>query len=428
MDHESSGCSEYRRFSRRKFLGYSAATTAAALGPGWLPKIAFASSMSSTRDVIISIYLRGGCDGLTLCVPHGEANYYTSRPTLAVPRPDSGQSNRATDLDGFFGLAPAFKPLHPAYVAGDLAFIHATGSDDPTRSHFDAMLFMESGKPQDITITSGWLGRHLATVPPSDIDAQLRAIAISYGLPRTVQGSPKSLPIPNLDDFGLYGDPNTKTKRESTFRDLYSRVTDPIKTNAINALNSITMLDAIDFKNYQAGGGAVYPTDEFGMAIKSTAALLRAQVGVEAVHIDVGGWDTHSTQGSNGGYLHQLMSSLALGLEAFHKDIIVSSGVNVTVVIVSEFGRNLPENSSKGTDHGHGNCMMVMGQAVNGGQVIRIWPGLNQENLYDGQDLKVTIDYRDILSEIVSKRLENGVNLDVVFPGYLPTFRNVVQA
>ncbi len=177
-------------------------------------------------------------------------------------------------------------------------------------------------------------------------------------------------------------------------------------------------------------GGAVYPTDtfNFGYSIKSTAALIKADVGVEAIHIDVSGWDTHANQGvTSGGQMFRLMDALGKGVGAFHTDLFSTGYRDVTLVVVSEFGRVVRENGSRGTDHGHGNCILVMGGSINGGRVLTQWPGLAQNQLYQGQDLNVTIDYRDILAEIVARRLNNEANLAAVFPGYTATFRGVTR-
>lgn len=398
--------------------------TAALASPAWLPRVVLADSECSARDVIISIFLRGAADGLTLCVPFGESIYYSSRPTLAIPRPDSGSQFAAIDLNGFFGLPPAMAALKTAYDAGHLLLVHACGSTDSSRSHFDAQRFMEDGKPGDNSIFTGWLGRHLASVPPLRNDAALRAVGIAYGLQRTLQGSPLALPIPNLDTFGLTGSSSTITARSLALHDMYALVSDPLKAAAETTQSTINLLNTINFAGYTPEGGAVYPTGSFGTAIKSTAALIKADVGVEAIAIDVQGWDTHNNQGPTTGTMATLMSTLAAGLAAFHADMWAGNGRNVTVVAMSEFGRRLLENGSFGSDHGHGNVMFVLGNHIAGGRVLSQWPGLAPNQLFEGRDLQVTIDFRDILAEIIQYRLSNP-NLASVFPGYSPTLRGV---
>lgn len=427
--HECNGCSEYQELSRRQFMvTTSAVALAAAAAPSWLPRVAVASSYrSSQRDTVISIFLRGASDGLTMCVPYQENAYYTNRPTLAIARPDSGQANRATDLDGFFGFPPAMLPLLPAYQDGKLLIVHACGSTDPSRSHFDAQRFMEVGKANDPTIGTGWLGRHLMTVDPMSPTAILRAVGISTGLQKQLVGGPQTLPIPNLDTFGLSGSAGTVVARTNAISNMYSVVPDPLHASALTTIATIDLLNTINFSGYIPANGAVYPTSGFGTAIKSVAALIKAQIGVEAVAIDLNGWDTHASQGVITGAMANLMNDLSTGLGAFYRDMNQPSTPTYTAVVMSEFGRRLLENGTPadaGTDHGHGNCMFVLGSCVDGGRVMRQWPGLAPNQLFEGRDLQVTIDYRDILAEIVSQRLGNQ-NLSAVFPSFTPTPRGV---
>jgi uncharacterized protein (DUF1501 family) len=428
MSHEQcSGCSEYLQLSRRQFLA-AGGGTALALGlPAWLPRVALAQEYCSNRDVLVSVFLRGAADGLTTCVPHAEDDYYNARPTLAIPRPDSADPNRVTDLDGFFGFPPAMTPLLTAYNAGHLLIVHASGSKSGTRSHFDAMRFMEVGRPGDPNLFTGWLGRHLATAPPLNPAAILRAVGIGYGLQQTLHSAPKALPVPNLADFGLAGNPATAAARMTALQDMYSLVADPVKTAAQTTQATIDLLGTIDFANYTPQGGAIYPQDDFGFAMKSTAALIKADVGVEAVAIDIPGWDTHNGQGPIQGVMAELMTTLATSLAAFHLDIFAGNGRNVTVLVMSEFGRRVGENGSDGTDHGHGNAMFLLGRNISGGRVLTQWPGLNPAQLFEGIDLQVTIDFRDVLAEIVLRRLGNP-NLDIIFPGYTPIFRGVTDS
>jgi uncharacterized protein (DUF1501 family) len=434
-DADDCGCSEYNELSRRQFLtdtaGASSMAVIAAAFPSWLPKVVLAESYDSTRDVIISIFLRGGADGLSLCVPFGDANYYTSRPTIAIPRPDStATATRGIALDNFFALPRAMQGLFPAYQAGNLLVVHATGSVDSTRSHFDAQKFMEVGKPRDPAIVTGWLGRHLATVPPMRTDAPLRALGFASGLQKTLVGAPKTLPMADPTTFGLSGATATRTERMAWLKSEYGPAPEPLRSSALDALNTLELLRLINFTGYTPANGAVYPNTTFGRAMRSAAALVKADVGIEAAQIDVGGWDTHSAQDpvNAGGSMYNTMQGVANALGAFHADVIAGTqATNVTVVMISEFGRNVRENSARGTDHGRGNAMFVMGRNIAGGRVYAFnWPGLARENLQDGQDLKVTLDHRDILAEIVKNRLGNQ-NVGLVFPDFVPTFRGVTK-
>jgi uncharacterized protein (DUF1501 family) len=421
-----SGCHEYLELSRRQFLGAAGAGAVALTVPQWLPRVAFAQDACTDRDVIVTVFLRGAMDGMTLCVPHAENLYYAARPTLRIPRPDDPDPNHCLDLDGFFGFHPAMAPLIPAYQAGRLLIVHACGSQNGTRSHFDAMRFMEVGKPGDNTLFTGWLGRHIATAPPMSPNSVLRAVGIGYGLQQTLQGGPQSLPVPVPSNFNLSGDPSSRAARRAALTDLYNSAADAMQSSALSTQVTIDWLDAVDWGGYVPDGGAVYPTDYFGLSLKSTAALIKADIGVEAVAIDIPGWDTHNAQGVvPGGDMWGLLSTLANGLAAFHLDMFSpTTPKNLTLVVMTEFGRRFLENGSFGTDHGHGSCMLVMGNHVAGGRVLTQWPGLDQGQLFQGRDLAVTIDFRDVLAEIVYDRLRNP-NLAAVFPSFTPTFRGV---
>lgn len=426
--HDTAGCTEYHQVSRRGFLGWAGGALTALAVPTWMPRVVMADSENSSRDVIISIFLRGGADGLTLCVPHAEDAYYGLRPNLAVARPDSSAALKVTDLDGFFGLPPAMAPLLGAYQAGDLAVVHACGLPQTSRSHFDAMHFMETGQVSPGNLATGWLGRHLQNTAPTHAEGLLRAVAIGFGLPRHFVGAPQSLPIDDLTNFNLRGAPNTLADRRQALETMYGDLPGVLGESARNTFQTVDLLDQIDFEGYQAAGGAVYPESELGQSLQSTAALLKAELGVEAVGIDVGGWDTHDFQGSTEGEMATLMSDLAQGLAAFHQDM-HGAPCSYTLVAMSEFGRNAFENGSLGTDHGHGGVLFAMGDSIDGGQVMHDWPGLSPNQLYEGQDLAITIDYRDILAEILTQRLDNA-DIDAVFgdPSFTPQMRGIVKA
>lgn len=426
--HDCKGCKEYDQLSRRNFLGWSAGFVAAAVTPGWLPRVVLADDDDSDRDVVVSLFLRGGADALTLCVPHGEAAYYQLRPSLAIAPPDAASPDRVTDLDGFFGLPPALTPLLDAYQDGALAIVHACGRDSSNRSHFDAMHEMEVGMDEPpSSLLSGWLGRHLQVTAPTASDGVLRAVGIGAGLQRTLAGGPLTLPIGNLETFGLAGHPDSFGERRAALEAMYAAVPDPLGSNARNTFGTIELLEEIDFASYVPAGGAVYPEGEFGVAMQSVAALIKAEVGIEAAAVDLGGWDTHDFQAPVDGQMSVVMGQLAAGLAAFHKDLFADDHTNVTLVAMSEFGRNAFENGSAGTDHGHGGAMLVLGGQVAGGRVITEWPGLADGQLYENQDLRVTIDYRDVLAEVLTKRACNP-DISAVFhdPGYTPRDHGVI--
>ncbi len=450
LNDESCGCSEYKELSRRQFVGAAAglsgAAAAAAIFPEWLPKVVMASSAATDRDVIVSIFQRGGADGLNLVVPYGDAAYYTGRPTIAIKAPGDTSvpaNQRAVDLNnGFFGLAPALGSLLPAYRAGNLLIAHAAGQTFVTRSHFDAQRYMEVGKPADVNLVTGWLGRHLALtqgLPPTPkltslgfSTAPLRALGLASGLQKTLVGAPKTLPIANPANFTIGGATNTSAARQAVLAADYSNAPLPLNASALDAINTIALLNAVNASPYVPKNGAAYPNSTFGRALKSVAQLITFDVGIEAAQVDVGGWDTHSAQGGAIGGQATTAADFANSLAAFHADI-VATNARVTVVIISEFGRNAKENGSQGTDHGRATTMYAMGQGINGGRVLALgtngqagWPGLATAQLESNQDLKVTLDYRDVLAEIVQNRLQN-TQIAQVFPGWNPTFRNVTK-
>jgi len=427
------GCNEYHELARREFLMTAAGVGISAILPSWLPRVVLAQTANSSRDIIVSVFLSGGTDGMSMVVPFGDPDYYTGRPTIAIPRPDAaGTGARATALDNFFGFSPGMAPLMPAYQAGDLLVAHATGSVNTSRSHFDAQRYMEVGKPADARIASGWLGRHLATSTPLRTTAPLRALGLTTGLPQTLSGAPRTLPIPDPTRFTIGGSATTSTARATWLANNYAGAVDPVNDNALDTTNTLSLLASINFPGYTPRNGAVYPTSAFGNSLRSAAALIKADVGVEAVHAFYGGWDTHATQGTmpgvDGQFMHLRMLDLSSALAAFYADVVQGTTVNgVTVVIISEFGRNARENGNRGTDHGRGNVAFAMGKKIAGGKVLTNgWPGLARENLESGQDLRVTLDHRDILAEIVQNRLGNP-NLSVVFPDYTPRFRGVTK-
>ncbi len=433
MNVESCACREYNDLSRRSFMKVGGAAALAASVPAWLPRVVFAKDHRAQRQIILSIFLRGGADGLTLCVPHGDPLYYagsgpTARPTLAIAPP--GSPNGCVNLDGVLGLPPAMSPLKEIYDNGHLAVVHACGLTDTSRSHFEAMRYMELGQLGTTSLFSGWLGRHLANSEPMVNGSVLRGVGMgSYALPTTITGGPLVTPVPDASNYGVAGNPNTLAARMNVIRQMYDTAPPVLRNAAKTTQTTISLLDAINFENYQAGGGAVYPESDFGRALKSSAALIKAQVGVEAICVDRGDWDTHSAAGPLDGNLAENMTDLAQGLRAFYRDIFTFT-TEVVVVVMSEFGRRAGENASRGTDHGHGNAMLVMGGRVNGGKTYCRtlngtpgWVGLG--DLYEDLDLHITTDYRDVLSEVVYKCLGNPA-LDKVFPGWTPNFQGII--
>jgi len=427
------GCQEYNELSRRQFITTSAVGASAAFFPAWLPRVVMSKAFASDRDIIVSVFMRGGADGLSLVAPFADANYYTSRSTIAIPRPDSTAATKGIALDNFFmfpqamtGGAAGTGGLMPAFQLQDLLVVHATGQLNNSRSHFDAQRYMEVGKPVDPTLVTGWLGRHLASIPPLKPDAPLRALGVSNGLQKTLVGAPKTLPIADPTNYSVGGAAATQPQRLAFMQSDYAASEEPLHSAALDATNTVTLLKTVNFAGYKTANNAVYPNSSFGRALRSVAVLIKSDVGIEAAQVDIGGWDTHSGQDPLAGSMFRTMQDFSNSLGAFYADVI-AMGYNVTVVAVSEFGRNVRENGSAGTDHGRGTVMFAMGKGINGGRVImKSWPGLAREQLESGQDLKVTIDYRDILAEIVQRRLANP-NLGFVFPSWTPTTFGVTR-
>lgn len=433
LQHDCDACNEYNELTRRQFVGdgflLGGGIVATALFPEWLPKVVLAQSQVSSRDILVSVFLRGGSDGLSMVYPFEDPLYYAGRATIAIPRPDStNTAQRGIALDNTWAVSRPLAAVLPAYQAGELLILHATGSVDPSRSHFDAQKFIEVGKPRDPNVATGWLARHLATSTPMRSTAPLRALGLSDGLARTLVGAPKTLPISDPANFGLQGSAATRAERTNWIRNDYAGSPQPVQASALDALNTITLLQTLNINAYRPANGAVYPNNGFGRALRSCAALIKGDIGVEALHVDIGGWDTHANQDPLAGSMFNTMNSLFGSLGAFWQDVINGGYTGgVTVVVISEFGRNVRENGTRGTDHGRGNVMFCMGKGIAGGRVmVNTWPGLAIENLENRADLRVTLDHRDVLAEIVQKRLGNP-QTNVVFPDFTPTMRGVTK-
>lgn len=428
-DHAACGCREYQELSRRSFVvGAAGATVFGAILPAWLPKVVLARSAVSSRDIIVNIFQRGGADGLSLVAPFADDNYYASRATLAIPRPDSNDANRGTALDSTFQFPRAMLGLLPAYQAGELLCVHGAGLAYSSRSHFDAQHFIEVGKAADLTISTGWLGRHLATTEAMRPGATLRGLAMSSGLPTDLTGGPKTLPIPDPGTYAIGGSTTTRDARADWLATDFFLDQEPARSAALDATATLALLRSINFTGYTPSNGAAYPNNGFGRSLRSAAALIKADIGVEAIQIDIGGWDTHVQQDPLAGAMYNLMLTFGNAIGAFWADVLQGNGnYNVTLVAMSEFGRNVRQNANAGTDHGRGGVMFVMGHQVNGGRVLTSnWLPLVRENQQDGQDVRVNIDHRDILAEVVQNRLGNA-NLDLIWPGYTATMRGVTR-
>ena len=418
-------------FSRRKLLTrtgiVSGLLAATAILPRWFPRLAFAPDQleDATRDVLVVVFLRGGADALSMVVPYADDHYYQLRPRLAIPRPDASRVDaRTIDLDGYFGIHPALASLLPIVQQKRMTAIHAVGSPHETRSHFEAMDYMERGTDGMGGFSSGWVARHLATLS-SESDSPVRGVGWGVSVQQGLLGIPSVVAMKSITDFHLQGNEQLAQILMRSLSDIYKLEGEehPLYHSANSTVEAIQLIDRIRATPYRPSAGVVYPTTDFASALQQTAMLIKAQVGLEASYMDLGGWDTHAEQGATEGRQADLMSELAGGLAAFHADM-GNLMERVTVVVMSEFGRRVAENESLGTDHGHGGMMLVMNDKLNTPMVTARWAGLAPEVLYRGEDLPTTTDYRDVLIEVLQKRLNNQFTHEV-FMGYQPQMLNI---
>jgi uncharacterized protein (DUF1501 family) len=409
-----------RRLSRRDWLKR---TGLLALGvaawPKGLPRVALAApDAAAPGDVLVCIFMRGAADGLNLVVPYGDKDYYSHRDTLALQPPDANSPDAVVDLDGFFGLHPFLRSLKPVYDAGALAIVHAAGSPDPTHSHFDAQDFIERGTPGVKSIPTGWIGRHLQQVAPANA-FPFRALGMGTILQASLHGPVPATALQSIADFHLQVDSKKAAAVQDALAALYGG-DGLVESEGQLTLQALRDLAKIAQSSYVPANGASYPPTAYGKSLATVAQLIKAGVGLAVACVDIGGWDTHVQEGTtSAGQMPKVIDEFGKGLAAFYTDL-QDQLKNITVVTMSEFGRRVQENTSHGTDHGHGNVMFVMGGGINGGKVYGEWPGLSNDKLYGPGDLAITTDFRDVLGEIVSKRLKNS-NLADVFPGY-PSF------
>jgi uncharacterized protein (DUF1501 family) len=393
----------------------------------WMPRLAFAPANRAPRgDTLVVIFLRGAADVLNMLVPHGEDAYYRLRPSLGIPRPDdprAAAAERSVDLDGFFGLHPALAPLLPAWQDCHLALVAACGAPDESRSHFRAMELMERGVDAETGPASGWIGRHLASLDTGN-PSPLRAIGLGSQTQRSLRGVIPVTALRSIADYHLAGDNAAVARMRAALGALYAG-NDDLAVSGQETLKILHTLQNLDIAAYRPAFGARYPESEYGMGLRQVAALIKAGVGLEVAAIDLGGWDTHFAQGGVHGLMAALLADLAGGLAAFYADLSEHLST-LSVVVMSEFGRRAYENGSLGTDHGHGSLMLALGGSVDGGKIHGEWPGLEKEQLVGPGDLAVTTDYRDVLAELCSRRLNNPA-IDGIFPGFQPRFRNIFR-
>jgi uncharacterized protein (DUF1501 family) len=397
--------------TRRTFLkAGGCALVAYASAPRFLMRTARAAETSG--KVLVAIFQRGAVDGLSMVMPHGDPGYAAMRPSIGLKPPRRGESERALDLDGFFALHPSLAPLLPLWENRALALVHACGSPDTTRSHFDAQDYMESGTPGIKSTPDGWLARAIRS--RAKRASPFRAVAMGATLPRTLQGDVGAISMQSIERFDVRagGDPRAR----QSFEALYEQgVRDLLHGTGRETFEAVKMLRSANAARLAPAHGAEYPRGPFGEAMRQIAQLVKADVGLEVAFADMQGWDTHVGQGAERGQLALRLREFGGALAAFARDL-GDKMADVVVVTMSEFGRTVAENGNRGTDHGHATAMLVLGGGVRGGRVYGRWPGLTPDRLFEGRDLAVTTDFRALFTEVATRHL--GVAASPLFPGF----------
>ena len=413
---------------RRAFVKSGAlALVTMGLSPSFLRRTAFGMELVNAPKgkVLICLFQRGAADALNIVVPHGEKSYYAMRPSIAIPQPSRNAIGGAIDLDGFFGLHPALAPLKPLYDRGLLAPVHAVGSPSTTRSHFDAQDYMETGTPDMKGTTDGWLNRYLAVKGTCDecnlAKTPFRAVSLTPQTPRILEGPSATVAMNSLDEFSVRATGSSAERLEALYR---TGSADLVHGTGAEMFDAVKMLRAANPQKYLPQNNAEYPRSQFGTRLLQIAQLIKANVGLEIAFADVGGWDTHVNQGSSTGQLAQRLDDFSRSIAALVTDL-GDRMDDVVILTMSEFGRMARENGNRGTDHGHAGALFVIGGHVKGGKVHGKWPGLEQEQLYEGRDLALTTDFRSVFAEVVQDHL-GARALDRIFPGFAASPRDFV--
>jgi uncharacterized protein (DUF1501 family) len=385
-------------------------------GPRFLDRLALATPTAGRRRLLVSIFLRGAMDGLMAVPPLDEPALRRLRPRLAMSAARSGEAP-LLDLDGRFGLHPAFAPLRPYWADGRLAIVHGVGSPHPTRSHFDAQDFMENGTPGRRSTPSGWLNR-LAAVS-GDSASPFRAVSMTPDLPRSLYGDEPALAIEELSHFQLQlpGDPELAEKIGGGIEALYRvDAAGDVERRSREMFDALRVFSQEDLERYRGERENRYPRSQLGHSLLQIAYLIKAGAGLEIACAESDGWDTHVGQGTAHGPFARRARDLAESLAAFWEDLGPHRD-EVVVLTMTEFGRTVRENGSAGTDHGHGSCLFVLGDWVDGGKVHGELPSLEPDALFEGRDLPVTTDFRSVFAGVAGRHF--GVADDrLIFPGW----------
>ena len=395
--------------TRRIFLKNGGmALVSLGFAPTFLARTAWAGGRDARRKVLIAIFQRGAVDGLNMVVPFGDAAYYAARPSIAIAQP--GSRDGAIDLDGFFGLNPRMALLKPFWDRRELAVVHATGSPDDTRSHFDAQDYMESGTPGVKSTRDGWLNRYLHAKEHQKA-TPFRAVALAPQLPRSLQGTAPALAIARLDRFGLRGGGEASLEAD------YAAAADQLLgRTGQDTFEAVRALKNVDPGRYTPANGAAYPRSAYGDSLRQIAQLIKAGVGLEVAFAESGQWDHHANEGGATGQIANRLDDFSRGIAALATDL-GDAMADVVILTMSEFGRTVAENGNRGTDHGHGNAMLALGVGVKGGKVYGSWPGLEVDQRWQGRDLAITTDFRDVFAEVVTRHL-GLADASAIFPGY----------
>jgi uncharacterized protein (DUF1501 family) len=394
--------SSRRHFIKSTGLGF----LALGLPPAFLVRTA-EGQQANKRKVMVVVFQRGAMDGLNAVIPFKDLAYYKLRPSLAIAEPASGEEC-AIDLDGFYGFHPALAPLKSIYDKGHLALVHAAGSPDNTRSHFDAQDYMEIGTPGIKSTPDGWLNRCLNEQTESE--SSFRSVALTAQLPRILAGRAPALTLSSVDEFRLRNE-----AMSATLQRLYTTTSDTLfKFSGQNLFAAMAELRRAESRFPLSIER--YPVGRFGASLAQIARLIKADVGLEIAFTEIQGWDTHVNQGGAKGQMANRLRDLAEGLATFYRDL-GDRIEDVVVITLSEFGRTARENGNRGTDHGHANVMLALGGPVRGGKVYGRWPGLAPEVLYEGRDLDLTTDFRTVCGEVISRHLGQK-DLSRIFPGF----------
>lgn len=415
--------------NRRFFLksgGIALASMGVSLSaPAFLERVVLGSEAitGGRRKTLIAIFQRGAVDGLNMVVPFGESSYYDARPSIAIPKPDAANAESAINLDGFFGLHPSLSPFKSLWDSKRLAIVHASGSPDNSRSHFDAQDYMESATPGVKSTADGWLNRYLQSKKDTE-SSSFRAVSMTRTMPRVLMGRAPSVAMASLSDFSIRAGKSSANIQHG-FEAIYAQQSkDTLAGMGRETFEAVNYLKKANPAQYKPDNGAEYPTNAFGNSLRQIAQLIKADVGLEIAFTDIGGWDTHVNQGSGRGQLANLLQPFSVAIAALYQDLGQRMD-DVVVLTMSEFGRTVRENGNRGTDHGHANAMFVMGNSVRGGKVYGRWPGLKDDQLFEGRDLALTTDFREVFGEIAGRHL-GATNLKSVFPGYSPgQFKNL---